>query len=211
MASRLDALESMPARVAKNGAGSSVLSRVTSAEAASLSSGRDGSPSSGGDAATAPAPADSSLASEDLARLRPLVEDLIADRERELQTKAEAVERRIAELSEGPYGALNLQVNSMAAYLELSPQQKESLFRVLEAWTRRLEDEVTATTMGETTSEDSGEAFELERAAIGEAVDRQGQTEVLAVLSPSQRELFEGLSPEARSLEGDGAGGAPER
>ena len=38
---------------------------------------------SGGDAATASAPAESSLASDDLARLRPLVEALIADRERE--------------------------------------------------------------------------------------------------------------------------------
>ena len=85
----------------------------------------------------------------------------------------------------------------MAAYLELSPQQKESLFRVLEAWTRRLEDEVAAATMDDTTGEDPGEAFALER-----AVDRRGQTEVLAVLSPSQRDLFEGLSPEARSLEG---------
>jgi hypothetical protein len=139
---------------------------------------------------------------EDLGRLRQFVEAIITERDRVLRAREEETERKIAELSEGPYGPLNIPVNTMAAYLDLTTKQKEAFVGILETMNRSFEDEIAATMADGMIADDSVGTLASQHEAISEAVGRRFEIEVQAMLSPDQRERFRSLPPEQRRFDG---------
>jgi hypothetical protein len=157
-----------------------------------------------------------SVAAGEVQGLRQLIDAALEERERGLRAQEEEIARRVAEFSEGPYDTFNLQVNAMGAYLDLSQEQKDSYCHILATLMQRWEEDLVAIAGSAARDEEEEVQLAAQQEAVSEAVNRQYEEEVLALLSSRQRERFLQLTQEERSLDGaslvafsHGAGVAP--
>ncbi|HVR73963.1 MAG TPA: Spy/CpxP family protein refolding chaperone [Planctomycetota bacterium] len=126
-------------------------------------------------------------------------------RRQEERDEAEAKQREMKELSEGPYGRYNYRVNSLARKLDLDERQKEFLFNLLtKGEERRREarrEEKTSQDGVETTPEEMEQRMR-QLASLEQQMRHEFDRDFLLSLSREQQEAYNNLPEHERGGEG---------
>lgn len=146
-----------------------------------------------------------------------ILRDFIADvyykerdqRKKDAKTQADEKRREREELSEGPYGKYNYRVNSLTKKLEMNSRQEQFVYELLQDYDERKKvarEEIRSAIDLEKPNRETMQILFTRIEESRKDLGNQFETDLAAVLTPTQKEVFQELPSRERRGESGSSG-----